>query len=164
MILLYVVISYLLVLLFNKIYFFFNKKIIFFKYFINVNIYSFIIILLLNIFKKNFFIIINNQTLIIFSALVINYYLFIFSFLLTIGLKSLNSPTYDIFKIIKNNKTSLKILIYKIKKKKIIHKRIKDLINQGLIKKDGKTLTFLGYSSAIFFSIVKKVFNLKSQG
>jgi hypothetical protein len=76
----------------------------------------------------------------------------------------MNSPSYDIFKIIKNNNTTIKILIYKIKKKKIIDKRKKDLINQGLIKKNIIELTYLGKIVAIFFVIIKKIFNIKLEG
>jgi superfamily II helicase len=76
----------------------------------------------------------------------------------------MNSPSYDIFKIIKNNNTTIKILIYKIKKKKILDKRKKDLINQGLIKKNIIELTYLGKIVAIFFVIIKKIFNIKLEG
>jgi hypothetical protein len=162
MILLHTLITLLIVISFNKIYFFFNKKIIFFKYFIKFNVFTFIIILLLGTFKKDLFI--NNEYQIIFSALMINYYLFFLSFLLTIGLKSMNSPSYDIYNIIKNNKTTLDILIYKMRKKKIINKRKNDLINQGLIKKKVPELTILGIIVAKFFFTVKKCFNLKLEG
>ena len=162
MILLHTLITLLIVLSFNKIYFFYSKKIIFFKYFIKFNVYTFVIILLFSTYKKYFFI--NNEYRIIFSALIINYYLFFLSFLLTIGLKSMNSPSYDIYNIIKNNKTTLDILIYKMRKKKIINKRKKDLINQGLIKKKNLELTILGIIVARFFFLVKKVYNLKLEG
>jgi hypothetical protein len=76
----------------------------------------------------------------------------------------MNSPSYDIYNIIKNNKTTLDILIYKMRKKKIINKRKKDLINQGLIKKKNLELTILGIIVARFFFLVKKVYNLKLEG
>jgi len=76
----------------------------------------------------------------------------------------MNSPSYDIFKIIKNNNTTIKILIYKIKKKKIIDKRRKDLINQGLVEKNSIELTYLGEAVASFFIIIKKIFKIKLEG
>lgn len=162
MILLHALITLLIVLSFNKIYFLFNKKTIFFKYFIKFNAFTIIIILLFYFYNRNFFV--NNEYFIIIYPLAINYYLFFLSFFLTISLKSMNSPSYDIFKIIKNNNTTIKILIYKIKKKKILDKRKKDLINQGLIKKNIIELTYLGKIVAIFFVIIKKIFNIKLEG
>jgi len=162
MILFYILIALALILSFNKLYFLFNKKIIFLCYFIKFNTFTVIIILLFYFYKKNFFI--NNEYSVIIYSLAINYYLFFLSFFLTIGLKSMNSPSYDIFKIIKDNNTTINILIYKIKKKKIIDKRKKDLINQGLIKKNGSELTYLGNTIAKFFVIIKKIFNIKLEG
>lgn len=162
MILLNILIALLLIFSFNKLYFLFNKKIIFLSYFIKFNTFTVIIILLFYFYKKNFFI--NNEYSAIIYSLVINYYLFFLSFFLTISLKSMNSPSYDIFKIIKDNNTTINILIYKIKKKKIIDKRKKDLINQGLIKKNGSELTYLGNAVAKFFVIIKKILNIKLEG
>ena len=116
MILLNILIALLLIFSFNKLYFLFNKKIIFLSYFIKFNTFTVIIILLFFFYKKNFFI--NKEYSAIIYSLVINYYLFFLSFFLTISLKSMNSPSYDIFKIIKDNNTTINILIYKIKKKK----------------------------------------------
>jgi superfamily II helicase len=80
-------------------------------------------------------------------------------------LKSINSPTYDILNIIINNKTTKRDLIVKMKKKKIIKKRIKDLINQGIIKKQGGLkLTPFGIIVVKFFIIVKKNFKLRVEG
>ena len=161
MILFNILIALALILSFNKLYFFFKKKIIFFDYFIKFNTFT-VIILFFYFYKKNFFI--NNLHSAIIYSLIINYYLFFFSFFLTIGLKSMNSPSYDIFKIIKYNNTTMNILIYKIKKKKIIDKRRKDLINQGLVEKKGIELTYLGEAVARFFIIIKKIFKIKLEG
>jgi superfamily II helicase len=80
-------------------------------------------------------------------------------------LKSINSPTYDILNIIKNNKTTKRDLIVKIKKKKIIKKRIKDLINQGIIQKQRELkLTPFGIIVVKFFIIIKKNFKLRVEG
>lgn len=162
MILLYILITLALIFFFNKLYFLFKKKIIFFNYFIKFNTFTAIIILFFYFYNKNFFI--NNEYSAIIYSLVINYYLFFLAFFLTISLKSMNSPSYDIFKIIKDNNTTINILIYKIKKIKIIDKRKKDLINQGLIKKNFKELTYLGEAVAKFFVLTKKIFKIKLEG
>jgi superfamily II helicase len=67
--------------------------------------------------------------------------------------------------IIINNKTTKRDLIVKIKKKKIIKKRIKDLINQGIIKNQKKLkLTPFGTIIVKFFIIIKKNFRLRVEG
>jgi len=167
MLLLKILIPLCLIIFFYKIFFFFNKKIIFINYFKKFIIYTIInaviLISILTFYKKN--ILLNNNDSTILISLIIIYFLFFFSFFLTIGLRSINSPTHDIFNIIKNKRTNTKTLIKKIKKKNIINNRIKDLIKQGLVKKNSKLeLTPLGLMIAKFFILIKKKFKLKSEG
>ena len=167
MLLLKILITLSLIFFFNKIFFFLNKKMIFINYFKKFIFYTIInaiiLISILTYYENN--ILFNKNDSIILISLIIIYFLFFFSFFLTIGLKSVNSPTYDIFNIIKNNRTNKETLIKEIKKINIINKRIKDLIKQGLVKKNDKLeLTPLGLTTAKFFILIKKKFKLKSEG
>jgi len=167
MILLKILIIFFLLIIFNKIYFILKKKIIFLDYFKKFIFYTILntiaLYSLIEHYKIN--ILLNNKNSIIISFLIIIYFLFFFSLFLTVSLKSINSPTYDILNIIINNKTTKRDIIVKMKKKKIIKKRIKDLINQGIIKKQGGLkLTPFGIIVVKFFIIVKKNFKLRVEG
>jgi len=167
MIFLKILIIFFIIIFFNKIYFLPKKKIIFLDYLQKFIFYTFfnLIILygILEHYREN--ILVSNNNSIIICSLIIIYFLFFFSFFLTVSLKSMNSPTYDILNIIKNNKTTERDLIVKIKKREIIKKRIKDLINQRIIKnQDQLNLTSFGIIVAKFFIIIKKKFNLKVEG
>ena len=95
-------------------------------------------------------------------------YFFVFmSFFLTIGLKFINSPSEDIYEIIKKHKKiSEKNIILKIKKKNIIDLRINDLIQQDFItlKNRKLSLTKNGDKVSKFFYSLKKNLKVKCKG
>jgi len=161
-----ILIVFFLLFVFNKIYFFYQKKIIFFDYLKKFIYYTFFVIGILYIFldyyNKD---ILSNKNYIIINFLIIIYFLTFFSIFLTVSLKSINSPTFDILNVIKNNKISKRRLIMKIRKKKILSKRIKDLINQNIVKNNGKLkLTPEGIIVAKFFYMIKKIFKIPVDG
>ena len=95
-------------------------------------------------------------------------YFFVFmSFFLTIGLKFINSPSEDIYDIIKKHKKiTEKGIILKIKKLNIINLRINDLVHQDLItsKKQKLSLTKKGAKISKLFNYLKKNFKVESNG
>lgn len=89
------------------------------------------------------------------------------SFFLTIGLKFINSPSEDIYDIIKKHKKiTEKGIILKIKKLNIIDLRINDLVHQDLItsKNQKLSLTKNGAKISKFFNYLKKNFKVESNG
>ena len=89
------------------------------------------------------------------------------SLILIINLKSLFSPSDYIYQyLIKNKSCSPKNIISYLKKKNIIKKRIADLKKQKLLKKNKNylELTNFGKIFILFFLIIKKFYNLKSEG
>lgn len=95
-----------------------------------------------------------------------NFLLFI-SYVLTIGVKFVNSPSYFIIDYLQKNKVGdyndvLKIL----NENSILEKRIENLKNENMIyEKDNNIyLTQKGLVFCRFFSKVKNFFNLKSEG
>lgn len=161
-----ILIVFFLLFFFNKIYFLHQKKIIFFDYLKKFILYTFFIIGVLYMYFEYYYKdILSNKNYIIISSLIIIYFLTFFSIFLTISLKSINSPTFDILNVIKNNKISKRRLIMKIRKKKILSKRIKDLINQNIVKNNGKLkLTPEGIIVAKFFFMIKKIFKIPVDG
>ena len=125
-----------IIILFNKIYFFFNKeKVIFFNYFKNFIIYSIIIFFIIFLLKQKLIVHIDKD------YLLMNFITYIFIFLVmffNISTKSYESPTVIIYNIIKNKNVSYNFILKKLKKKKLIDVRIKDLFNQKLIYKKKK--------------------------
>jgi hypothetical protein len=160
----YIIIIFL-ILIFNKLFFFYRKNIIFFNYLRTFIYFSLILFLIALILFKSFPDIkkINSEELLLILYI---YMLTFVSFLLTIGLKFIPSPSEEIFKIIKKNKISFKNLYFKIKKKKLIANRIYDLINQDLIykKKSNYYLTRKGKIFAKIFFILKKLLSIKVEG
>jgi hypothetical protein len=153
------------ILIFNKFFFLDKKNIIFFNYLSKFIYFSLILFLIALILFKSFPYIkkINSEELLLIMYI---YMLTFVSFLLTIGLKSIPSPSEEIFKIIKKNKISFKNLYFKLKKKKIILNRIHDLINQDLIYKE-KSDYYLTRKGKIFaknFLILKKFLSIKVEG
>ena len=131
---------------------------IFFKYFIGFIFYS--SILFFNIYLLNF-----QFILVDFVSFIIIYILFFISLFLTIGVKYIKSPSYLIFKSLKNKNTKKKIIQY-LEDRKILQIRIKDLENQNIIevRKNKiilkKNLNFI--INVIFY--IKRFFKLKSEG
>jgi hypothetical protein len=89
-----------------------------------------------------------------------------FSLLFTIGLKTIKSPSEEIFNIINYKKISKKNLLRKIKNKKIVSNRINDLINQNLIikKKNSFKLKRGAQRFCGVFLFLKKIYNIKIEG
>jgi hypothetical protein len=102
------------------------------------------------------------------DVLISLFYIYIYtfiSFFLTIGLKSIPSPSEKIFEIIsKNNK--LDNIYIKLKNKKILKIRINDLVYQNLIYKKNKKiiLTNFGRAFAKKFLVLKKLLKIKVEG
>ena len=138
--------------LFNFFYLRISKKIIFTKYLLgNSFLAMFLIMTYLIIYGFN------KELILIHFPI----YFFVFmSFFLTIGLKYINSPSEDIYEIIKKHKKiKIKKLIKK-KEKNIINLRIKDLINQKFIKLENNKLILPEDCKKIskFFNYLKKRF------
>ena len=99
---------------------------IFFKYFIGFIIYSSILFFIIYLLNFQFI-------LVDFVSFIIIYILFFISLFLTIGVKYIKSPSYLIFKSLKNKNTKKKIIQY-LEDRKILQIRIKDLENQNIIE------------------------------
>ena len=151
-----------LILLFNKIYFIKKKEIHFYNYTINFIYYSLIFFLIYLLVSKIGITNLGNDEI---TGFIIIYTLFFISFLLTIGLKFIESPTEIILEIIKEKKNYNQI-VSKLKKKQIIKLRIKDLINQKIIKKRKQylILTKSGMVFASFIFKIKKLYKLNISG
>ncbi len=83
-----------------------------------------------------------------------------------ISTKSYESPTVIIYDIIKNKSISYNFILQKLKKKKLINVRIKDLFKQKLIyqKKNYITLTPSGKKFCRFYKLLKNFYKVKSKG
>ena len=156
-----ILIILLLVFIYNVIFVKFNNKsIIFIDYFNFFLFYSLILFLLLFFFDFNTMVFKN------FFSYVL-YFLFFLSSFLTIGLKYINSPTEDIFDLIKKKKicTKKNLYIY-LENKKTIKKRFDDLVKQKIIKNESKhyKLSETGKNISKLFKILKIIFNIKVEG
>ena len=149
-----ILIIILINVLFNYVYLRNSNKIIFTRY-LKYNLLTAATLVFIYLFFYGM-----NQALLLIHVPI---YFFVFmSFFLTIGLKFINSPSEDIYEIIKKHKKiSEKNIILKIKKKKIIDLRINDLIQQGFItlKNRKLSLTKNGAKISKLFNSLKK--NLK---
>ena len=90
-------------------------------------------------------------------------------YLLTIGLKSISSPSEFIFEILKsnvNNFISINILVKEIQTKNLIIKRIHDLEAQKitLTNKNKIYLSKYGKIIFLFFSFLSKISKIKIEG
>ncbi|WP_440933611.1 hypothetical protein, partial [Candidatus Pelagibacter sp.] len=145
--------------LFNYIYLRNSNKIIFTRY-LKYNLLTAATL----VFIYSFVYGMNKELLLIHVPV----YFFVFmSFFLTIGLKYINSPSEDIYEIIKKHKKiSEKNIILKIKKRKIIDLRINDLIQQGFItlKNRKLSLTKNGAKISKLFNSLKKNLKVECKG
>ena len=100
-----------------------------------------------------------------FIAFLFIYTLFFISLFLTMSSKYIKSPTYLIFKCLKNKSTKKKIISY-LKSQKVFEKRIKDLKDQKIIKiKKNKIILTKNLSFVLFLIFkIKKNLKLKSEG
>ena len=160
----------LFILIYNKFYFTLKNKIIFTNYFVNFLLFSIILFIVIFLFAikiappvtfKNIWL---DKSDILTSLFYIYIYTFI-SFFLTIGLKSIPSPSEQIFEIIKKS-TKLDNIYIKLKNKKILKIRIKDLIYQNLIYKKNKKIILTNYGKVFAkkFLVLQKLLKIKIEG
>jgi len=99
-------------------------------------------------------------------CLIMNFMFFI-SYILIIGIRFINSPSYDIINYLRKNNLceKNKILIY-LKEKKIIKERIEILINEKLIVSQNNTirLTDNGIVFCKTFLLIKNFLGINSEG
>jgi hypothetical protein len=93
------------------------------------------------------------------------YSLFFLSLFLSMSTKYIKSPTYLIFKCLKNKSTKKKIINY-LESQKVFERRIKDLKNQKIIKIKKNKIILTKNLSVILNIIfkIKKNLKLKSEG
>tara|TARA_Y100000590_G_scaffold466250_1_gene640991 strand:- start:900 stop:1385 length:486 start_codon:yes stop_codon:yes gene_type:complete len=137
------------------------------------NIFSYIRVIKFYFFIFIFFIIfsiifdfLNMNNSFNYLCLVVNIFLFI-SYILTIGIKFINSPSYYIIDFLKkNNLCQKKDLILKLREKNIIEKRILILEKENLLTNKDNRLSLTKYGtvfSSVFF-FIKEVMGLESEG
>ena len=101
-----------------------------------------------------------------FLCLILNFMFFI-SYLLIVGIRFINSPSYDIINYIRKNNPSKKnkILIY-LKNKRIIEERIEVLTKEKLIllKNNNLILSNNGIIFCILFLFIKKFLGIETEG
>ena len=110
--------------------------------------------------------ILNNNIQFNLLCLSINLFLFT-SYLLTIGIKFVNSPSYYIIDYLnKNNPGNYNEILMILEKNLILEKRINKLINEKMINDvDNKiTLTNKGKVFCKSFTKIKNFFDLKNEG
>ena len=129
-----------------------------------IKIYILFYFLLIFIYFYNFFEIKNLSQDIVY--LFINFLIF-FSYILTIGLKKINSPTFYILEFFnKNNVTSKAELILFLKNKKIFEERLIELESDNLIliKNDKIKLSKQGEIVSKIMNNLSNFFNIKVKG
>ena len=147
-------------LIISNLFFSSQKKFTYIKI-IKIYLITFIIFILLSL-KFNF---LNFNQSFNYLCLVMNFMFFI-SYILIIGIRFINSPSYDIINFIKNNQSKKKDLLEYLNKKNFILERIKILENEKLIELKNDIM-FLSKNGKIFckiFLYIKIFFRLKSEG
>ena len=143
---------------------FFNLKKLTFKKIFFIYLFFLSILIAISIKKGILGLNINNQ--LNYLYILINLLIFL-SYILTIGLKTLDSPTFYILEYMKKNK---KVKIESLKKylqeKQLLQIRFQNLHEENLIKyKDNKlVLTLSGKFFIKFMNIFSKSFNIKTEG
>ncbi len=143
--------------IFMKVFFRFNfKKIIFYFLF-----FYFILILVTysNLIKIKY----SDLNILYF---VINFLIFL-SYVLTIGLKKINSPTFYILETLeKKNIVDKNELLKDLENKKIFEERFVELQNENMIilKNNEISLTKNGRSFALFMKCISFFFGVRSKG
>ena len=146
---------FIVVPLFNACYFkIFRKRIVFKKYVTKFFITTIIIFIISIIFNLNP----DKEMFLIYMPI---YFFLFLSFLLTIGLKFMNSPSEEISNIVIKYKKIKKMLL-----KKIILKRIYDLRKQNLIRVNNNKLELTSYGKnvASIFRAIQVQFKIKNNG
>ena len=151
----------LFALVLNFIYYFVSQKLRvsqFIKYFAGFVAYTLIIFFIFFLLDLNF---IFNE----FIAFLFVYTLFFISLFLTMSAKHIKSPTYLIFKILKNQRTKSEIIKY-IENQNVLKKRLNDLINQKIVKIKKNKIFLKKNLNFVFYLIlkIKNFFKLKSEG
>lgn len=154
----------IILLIYNQIYFFFYKeKVVFLKYLKIFIFYSFTIYLLLISFGDNLLNDLNNDFI---QSSFVTYIIIFLVLFFNISTKSYESPTVLIYNIIKKRGDTYNNILKKLKKKKLVKIRIKDLLNQKLLfKKNNKLfLSPVGKKFSSFYLFLKNFYKIKSQG
>ena len=157
--------SLVLLLICNRLYFVFNKKIIYLDYIIFFTIFIVLFYITFHILNIKFKLekYYTQENVVIFFFVYTSTFL---SLLFTMGLKTITSPSEEIYNIIRYKKISKKNLLRKIKNKKIVSNRINDLINQNLIIKKKNSFELKGGAQRFcgVFLFLKKIYNIKIEG
>ena len=159
-----ILISILILLIYNQIYFFINKeKVIFLKYFQNFIIYTSLVLVFLIFIKGNIFNLIDDNFL---QSILLTYFIMFLVLFFNISTRSYESPTVLIYDLIKGDGNTYNNVLRKLKKKRLVKIRIQDLIKQKLLikKKDRLYLTNLGKKFSKFYLFLKNFYKIKSQG
>ena len=159
-----IILIILLLLLYNRIYFsVYKEKVVFFKYFKNFLIYTFVIYLVLSFSKYSLSKLIDDNFL---QSLLTTYFIIFLVLFFNISTKSYESPTVIIYNFIKKDGDSYKNILRKLKKKKLVEIRIKDLLKQKLLIKKGDKLLLspLGNKFSNLYLFLKNFYKIKSKG
>ena len=152
----YIIILHLII----KFFFDYNKT-SFKKIFI---LYLFFYLVLVLVFNLNIIKFQNNELNSVY--LILNFFIFL-SYILTIGLKKINSPTFYILEYFKQNNITNKFeLIENLKDKNIFKKRFAELNNEKMIIiiNNEIELTKNGRTFARFMKFLSIFFKVKSKG
>ena len=152
----YIIILHLII----KFFFDYNKT-SFKKIFI---LYLFFYLVLVLVFNLNIINFQNNELNSVY--LILNFFIFL-SYILTIGLKKINSPTFYILEYFKQNNITNKFeLIENLKDKNIFKKRFAELNNEKMIIiiNNEIELTKNGRTFARFMKLLSIFFKVKSKG
>ena len=148
-------------LIISNLFFSSQKKFTYIKI-IKIYLITFFIFILLSL-KFNF---LNFNQSFNYLCLIMNFMFFI-SYILIVGIRFINSPSYDIINYLKKNNPceKNKILRY-LKEKRIIEERIEILINYKLILSQNNNISLSKNGIVIcrFFIIIKKFLGIESEG
>ena len=143
---------------------FFNLKKITFKKIIFIYLFFLSILIAISIKKGILGLNINNQ--LNYLYILINLLIFL-SYILTIGLKTLDSPTFYILEYIKKNKqVKIELLEKYLQEKQLLQIRFQKLHEENLIqyKNNEIVLTLSGKFFIRFMNIFSKSFNITNEG
>ena len=143
---------------------FFNLKKITFKKIIFIYLFFLSILIAISIKKGILGLDINNQ--LNYLYILINLLIFL-SYILTIGLKALDSPTFYILEYIKKNKqVKIELLEKYLQEKQLLQNRFQKLHEENLIKYKNNeiVLTLSGKFFIRFMNVFSKSFNITIEG
>ena len=143
---------------------FFNLKKLTFKKIFFIYLFFLSILIAISIKKGILDLNINNQ--LNYLYILINLLIFL-SYILTIGLKTLDSPTFYILEYIKKNKkVKIELLEKYLQEKQLLQIRFQKLHEENLIKYQNNeiALTLSGKFFIRFMNILSKSFNITIEG